>query len=265
MKKFIRSLFISTLVVSVVGVTSVFALDFGTQITVFDEWAKSGSTWWNTESEDQEVEWNCVATQPWDLEGFFLKGKSLTMVGGYDFKNGYENTYSGDIFIDLNDNMAYGQNVTELSGNGNQNLNNVFGYDYVIDLTLDPKTLGTTYNVYKIGQSATLQSVYYRQNDTSGAWRYVSGGGDPVSSGNLLYQSDLSDTDTGFFGGTHYALTVDLGFLTAGTDFTVQYTMGCGNDDLIGKGTISTPESGTLILLGGGLLGLFAIARKRVR
>ena len=44
-----------------------------------------------------------VTGQQWDLEGFFLSGSELTMVGGFDFENGEYasgHTYlAGDIFI----------------------------------------------------------------------------------------------------------------------------------------------------------------------
>ena len=283
MKRLLVSSFIVTLVLSVVGVTSVFALDFGQQITVFDGAASAGwttayTTWWNTTNEDQEVEWGDEIGQAWDLEGFFLNNTTLTMVGGYDFKNGYDGIYSGDIFIDVNGDMAYGKDVTGLNSSkvsglnwndGFKSLNNTFGYDYVVDMTFDPKTLASTYNIYQIDQTAVLQSGYYRQNDASGAWRYLSGG-TLLGSGTLTYQTGLQDSEVGFVGGNHNALSIDLNFLQAGTDFTVQYTMGCGNDDLIGKGSIApaapvggVPEPGTLFLLGSGLLGVAALARKQ--
>ena len=42
-----------------------------------------------------------VAEQKWDLEGFFLQGTTLTMIGGFDFLNGESNYTSGDIFISI--------------------------------------------------------------------------------------------------------------------------------------------------------------------
>jgi hypothetical protein len=61
----------------------------------------------------------------------------------------------------------------------------------------------------------------------------------------------------------HNALTVDLGFLPTGTQFLAHYTYGCGNDNLMGKGT-TVPEPGTILLLGSGLFGL-AFARRRMK
>lgn len=73
------------------GATSVYALNLGTNITI---WDKMG-----TVNEDQEVEPNCVWDQQWDLEGFFLKGTTLTMVGGYDFKNGKMDIHPAIYFL----------------------------------------------------------------------------------------------------------------------------------------------------------------------
>jgi len=270
MKKVVVCFSLLLLFVGIVGVSNVFALDFGENITVYDGASKSWNSWWGNTNEDQEVEYNSTANQSWDLEGMFLDGTDLTLVGGYDFQNGNNSIYTGDIFLDVDGDMVYGKDVTSLYGNGNKNISNVFGYDYVIDMTFDATSLSSTYNVYKIDESAVLKSPYYRQNDTSGAYRYVSGG-ELVGSGTVDYQTGLSDAETGFAGGYHNALSVDLSFLGETTDITAHYTMGCGNDDLIGKGTVEieppvvggVPEPGTLLLLGGGLLGLGAVIRKR--
>jgi hypothetical protein len=261
MKKFIISLFAVSLVF---GISNVYALDFGENITLMDKAGNNDWGWYSKHKEDQEVEKNCVTGQVWDLEGFFLDGTSLAMIGGYDFQNGHDNVYSGDIFLDVNGDMVYGQDIIPLSGNGNKDMSNVFGYDYVLDLNF----ADFSYTVYAIDETATLKSPYYRQNDTAGGWRYKSGG-TLVGEGTIGYQTGLTDADVNFLGGSHNAVTVDLGFLGAATEFSAHFTMGCGNDDLIGQGMtpdppVATPEPGTLLLLGGGLFGLFGIIRKRI-
>ncbi len=273
MKKLLVSVFVFALISSS---TAVFALDFSNEITVYDKKSQGGSGgWWNGKhgnsdvKEDQEIEPGMQEGQAWDLEGMFLNDGFLSLVGGYDFKNGYSKRYGGDIFLDVDGNMQYGTPAAGLSGlrgNGYKKEKNVFGYDYVIDMTFDWKKMADTYKVYKIDNTATLKSPYYRENDTSGAWRYVRGG-KLVGEGTVQYQTGLTDAETGFEGGFHNAVTVDLDFLDPGTEFTAHYTMGCGNDDLIGKGTIAavpTPEPGTLLLLGFGLLGLIGIAKKQM-
>jgi len=93
-----------------------FALELGANITMYDGSSSTADVWYGMQ-EDQEVEPNCTTGQSWDLEGFFLNGNILTMVGGYDFANGYENTTSGDIFFDINGDYRAG---TAPSGNGHE-------------------------------------------------------------------------------------------------------------------------------------------------
>ncbi len=72
------------------------ALNLGTNIAINDEVLPDGV---GQCGEDQENEWNCVWDQAWDLEGFFLEGATLTMVGGYHFQEGQGGYSSGEIFI----------------------------------------------------------------------------------------------------------------------------------------------------------------------
>lgn len=238
------------------------ALNLGTNITKFDGSSSDSNNWYGT-NEDNEVEPDCAGDQKWDLEGFFLNGSELQVVGGFDFKNGYGGYKIGDIFIDIDGN--YNPNVYSMTDNGNTEVSNNFGYEYVLDLAFDSDTDQGTYTIYNIsGDNVYTSTVYYNQNQNSNPYRYVSGG-QSVGTGTFSYHSGLSSTDVGgLLGDTHYALTgFDLGFI-AGQQFTAHLTMQCGNDNLMGSGTAPVPEPATIILMGAGLAMLGGLARKKV-
>jgi len=53
--------------------------------------------------------------------------------------------------------------------------------------------------------------------------------------------------------------------LPSGTEFYAHYTMGCGNDNIMGQGEIiPNPEPATMLLLGFGLLGAAGLGRKKI-
>jgi hypothetical protein len=241
-----------------------FSNDFGKNITV-DDGTYKGTGWYGNQ-EDQEVEPGCVGTQAWDLEAFILDGNKLTMVGGYDFLNGAfgdgKTFTSGDIFIDIDGDVKYGFVNNNDSKNGYDTIKNTLGYDYVLDLNSSLKT----YDIYKIDSNSIVKSSYYNQNQASNPWTYCSDGtklnSDPISMSYLTGLTDENLVNYGLVGGRHNAVQVNLDFLAPNTDFTVHFTMGCGNDNLIGKGS-SVPEPAPMLLLGTGLIGLAGVCRKK--
>jgi hypothetical protein len=241
-----------------VCISNVYANPFGTDITINDGRNGSGGSGWYTASgntDDQEVEPGMVTGQSWDLEGFVLNGTKLTAVAGFNLKNGYTysgTTYhSGDIFIDIVG------NTTGVSYNGHT-------YEYVLDINYAT----SQYDVYLLNTSngfvADAGLLAANTNGLSAPYRRSSGGNLVYNNQSITfygYPTALTDAGSGYLGGNHYAMAVDLGFLPGGTEFVSHLTIECGNDNLIGHGT-TVPEPTTMLLFGFGLIGLAGIRRK---
>ncbi len=257
----------------------------GTNVTISDN---NYSTGWYGNREDNETETNpeTLVGQQWDLEGMYLHGTTLSLVGGYDFKNGasaYGHTYlSGDIFVDVNGDALYGTaaantGATEYGIPQPLLTTNLLGYDYALQLNFE----AMTYNVLTLTPGT---SVVSRVTDVAAAnpYRYVSGGTPVAGAQNLTlsYFGPLSPANAGDpsllgYGGNnqHYVLQVDTSFLPSGITATFHYTMECGNDDLMGRfatpvAAVANPvpdsATSTLLLLVGATLALFGLRRRFV-
>lgn len=241
--------------------SSVFALPFsGTDITIYDGDSKAGNTGWYSQREDQEVEPGMVKSQVWDLEGFWSQtGGKLAMVGGFDFVNGVAgytggpgelDFRSGDIFIDLHGDYLPGNAPNSNGYTAQQVVASTFGYEYALDIDWD----NLTYDVVALNGQTSTQIAWYDQNFGSSPWKYVEGGQVLASGLSFSVAGDLTDAQTGYLGGTHYAAyDFDLGFL-GGAEAYFHFTMGCGNDNLMGY--VSVPEPSSIALLAFGVLGL---------
>jgi hypothetical protein len=249
-------------------------IDLGSNITASDKWSNGQE--WHGGAEDQEVEPPDAHGQAWDLEGMFLDGSSLSMVGGYNFATGQSATFwnattrryetrtftSGDIFIDINGDADYGINdLGQGSNYGYNTVSNSGGWDYAISLNFSTGM----YDVYKIDQYDMVRTPYFGANRPSSPYEYVSGSTIQERK-SFTYTTGLQNADVGFLGGLHNVVQgIDLSFLGNNASFTTHFTMGCGNDMIIGKGTVQVPEPGTLSLIGLGLLSLAGMLRFRRR
>lgn len=242
---------------------SAYAYNYGTNITKNDGITPSGI---GIGEEDNEVEPGMVQSQVWDLEGFFLNGKDLTIIGGYNFMLGQEGMDAGDIFIDTNGDAVYSPNIITVPGfdynPGYKEVSNgLFKYDYVLDINWG----SGTYDIVELNMDSILQDTEYGalHNKPSNPWRYVSGG--TVKTGGSFTTSLQSDTGFSGWGGNnnHYVATFNISAIP-NTDLAVFHnTMECGNDNLIGKAAL-VPEPSTLVLIAVGLLGV-GLVRRRIR
>lgn len=260
-----------------VATSSAFAIPahWGDDITIFDGNKSSDSGWYNGSKdaridqngnrtrEDREVEPGMQTGQVWDAEGFFQKDNSLTFVAGFNLQNGYGGHTSGDLFIDVDVTGPDAAQYGDMHGaQGNQSVQNRFGYDYVFDINW--QTL--EYNVYSLSDLSTTITAFEKPNQGSNPWGYDAGANNDtqITSGTVDYNiySSRAAIDDYFFGQMHYeASGFDLSFL-GNTDFIAHWTMSCGNDNLMGQGTVDVPEPASVALFSLGLIGLGFARRK---
>jgi hypothetical protein len=229
-----------------------------TEITIYD----GDGTGSGYAQEDQETEPGTINDQSWDIESFFSYGTNqIGIISGFNLTNNLGgDRRSGDIFIDINGDHVAG-NAT--GPNGQTNVANTFGYDYVLDINWS----NNTYNAIQLAPGAIVTTTTtYGINYGSNPWAYVSGG-TLLGSGSFTTQSGLSDAQTGKTGGTHNAaFGFDLSFLASNTNYVVHFTQSCGNDNLMGQSTTSeVPVPAAAWLMGSSLLGLVGLKRRKVK
>ena len=245
---------------------------FGTNITIYDGEGPS------VEKEDNEVEIGNVLGQVWDLEGAFLNAKTLTLVGGWNFQSGAQdpsrpaNHYeSGDIFIDVDGKVSYGTAISNRSGDGTLPVENTYGYEFVLDVDW----LNETYSIVKLVPASKVYTTtaYFGSNQGANPWLYGSGG--EIIKTNLPltwnYYSNVDVSGTGFLGmngnNIHNAAVFDLtnffNLFPGGTEFIMHFTMECGNDNLMARGTNPVPEPATIIISLSTLFGSVGYLRRK--
>ncbi len=270
-----KKIMVAALAMGVTGFLGFSGTVYADNITI---WDGTGAEISGQGGEDQETEPGMINNQSWDLEGFFLDGTKLSIVGGYDFLGGNGNTEFGDIFIDTDGHFGSSQGPDSVNnGNIPSLVDSTFGYEYVFDLDLINKKYvlwDLTDDLNSLTPDPQTYDVYVAQNGNntpigSNPWRWASGGVEIASGSFDSYGYDV--TSSGFEGLTHYSLTgFDLSPIIGAEgggplDFTSHATMSCGNDNLMGKGTTPVPEPGMLLLVGTAFAGLVNVRRKRIK
>ena len=248
-----------------------FAVNITTQEIHNDKPFSGGNAGLATD-ENNNVEYNALSNQTWDLEKFELSGSALSLTGGFNYLTGKGSGASmnyamGDIYV------YFGSQP--YTGAANQKNDPWVGKDdwsYVIHFdrptTGDPNIIETalgsglvSYDIVKPTDSGWTKKY------TSGPailiaglpWYLSEGVGALTSGGGTASLGDFLDGE-----GTHFTLgDIDISDILADAgDQSVYFhsTMRCGNDVIWGK----VPDGGmTVVLMGIALAGVGLVQRTK--
>jgi hypothetical protein len=235
-------------------------------------------------NEDQTLTKTSVIGQHWDMEATVKQGNDLVLIGGWNWKTGYDGNVTGNIFL-TNDlaNTPFGRNTAAPAGSTTTNA--TYGYNYAVRLDFNNSKF---YIMTLSGTTGLNQVTNYTYDDQKYASPLsVQSFTEDPGSGNFGTLT-LDENKTASYIGTQYnnVVTVtgspdshniatlknfflkDIFSPTNETEFIGSITMSCGNDSMVFGGTnpaTGVPLPGALLLLGAGLTRLAAYARKRAQ